>query len=150
MSIILSTCTVQPASEHRLLCWSWEQRCHKLLRPRHGCLGKKGFNFGMFFFAFYIIVLIDLISAGVLSATLTIGKHVGNFSSRWTHSNAVRSSNRPGQQLSWSWKYYKINCICLKAKSMDDANLWFVCPNYLRMTNNNNNNLRMTNRVADQ
>ena len=40
----------------------------------------------------------DLMSAGVLSATLTIGKQVGNFSRRWTHSNAVLSSKRPGHQ----------------------------------------------------
>ena len=40
----------------------------------------------------------DLMSAGVLSATLTIGKQVGNFSRRWTHSNAVLSSKRPSHR----------------------------------------------------
>ena len=36
-----------------------------------------------------------LISAGVLSATRTIGKQAGNFSRRCRHSKDVRSSRRP-------------------------------------------------------
>ena len=36
-----------------------------------------------------------LMRAGVLSATRTMGKQAGNFSSLCKHSNDVRSSNRP-------------------------------------------------------
>ena len=42
----------------------------------------------------------NLISAGVLSATRTIGKQAGNFSRRCRHSKDVRSSRRPAP----SWR----------------------------------------------
>ena len=42
-----------------------------------------------------MVIRKHLMRAGVLSATRTIGKQSGNFSSRCKHSNDVRSSNRP-------------------------------------------------------
>ena len=61
---------------------------------------------GIFKWSLFDQFMPDLISAGVLSATRTIGKQVGNFSSRWTHSNAVRSSSRPEQKYQ-QWIYVR-------------------------------------------
>merc|ERR1711971_1500638 len=62
-----------------------------------------------------------LMRAGVLSATLTIGKQAGNFYNRCKHSNDVRSSNRP---CCWSMRTTPRPAFAKCSLTMGSATFW--------------------------